>query len=575
MAIHDTRQALEKLILNDDVNVITISGVWGSGKTYLWDKLKDESQNEKIKNARYVSLYGLNDIKSVKEGLLRNMLGHDKHGNNIRRKLGNVTGYVKNVTSQFVKGVPAVLDFSDVALPFYLKDAIVVIDDIERLDKDLSLRQLMGFINEYVTQCQTRFLLIMNNERMTEENKNNWREMNEKIVDYELSHTITPEEAFDIGSAGHQLDYRDDLLKAIDTLNINNIRVIKKIINLCALILPSQSNLMPGALSRVIPSIVLTVAVYYKIVDWWGDINDYVTFMEKVNYISTFGHLPKKSTEKEKEAYSVIEGLGIIYVEGLISSIIIIIESALTKDAGVHDVIKSISDKEAELLAQKKYFSFHSNYYWDFNKSNEILLQEAKELFEDIRYLSPRDMAGLLDFMEKENVFANLVDKFQSEWTQHNVNKGKIFREEDLLTPDGEKIRDDIYSQVIIEPKAIVPHSGVKEALRNITENHSWGERQAAVFRSATVSSIKDEIYGMSGNELRTFIGDVAFISKPGMADTPGFSGIAYKLRQAADAIIAEKRNPRLCTVLSERLVRFVPSQNAAETGDDLKPETH
>jgi len=96
------------------------------------------------------------------------------------------------------------------------------------LEKELGIIQVMGFINEYISQYQTRFLLIMNMNEMSQENLNAWKVMNEKLVDFEVFHTISPSEAFNIAAEGHSIPHRSELKSAISILNIGNIRVIKK-----------------------------------------------------------------------------------------------------------------------------------------------------------------------------------------------------------------------------------------------------------------------------------------------------------------------------------------------------------
>jgi methylmalonyl-CoA mutase cobalamin-binding subunit len=40
MSIARTRERIEKLVLQDDAKVITISGLWGAGKTHIWHSIK-------------------------------------------------------------------------------------------------------------------------------------------------------------------------------------------------------------------------------------------------------------------------------------------------------------------------------------------------------------------------------------------------------------------------------------------------------------------------------------------------------------------------------------------------------
>lgn len=95
------------------------------------------------------------------------------------------------------------------------------------MEKELGVIKIMGFINEYISQYQTRFLLIMNLNEMSQENLNAWKVMNEKLVEVEVFHNISPGEAFKIAAEGHSIPHRKGLESAISILNIGNIRLIK------------------------------------------------------------------------------------------------------------------------------------------------------------------------------------------------------------------------------------------------------------------------------------------------------------------------------------------------------------
>lgn len=74
MSLEKTKKQLVELLGQSDNYVIALSGKWGTGKTHLWNEVKKESKDEKIKKALYVSLFGLSTVDQVKRKLMEGAL---------------------------------------------------------------------------------------------------------------------------------------------------------------------------------------------------------------------------------------------------------------------------------------------------------------------------------------------------------------------------------------------------------------------------------------------------------------------------------------------------------------------
>ena len=81
MSLKKTKERLILLLTEADNNVIAISGKWGTGKTHLWNEIKDSSKDAKVNNALYVSLFGLSNIDQIKRKLIEMAIpGVESHG---------------------------------------------------------------------------------------------------------------------------------------------------------------------------------------------------------------------------------------------------------------------------------------------------------------------------------------------------------------------------------------------------------------------------------------------------------------------------------------------------------------
>lgn len=97
MSLKKTKKQLIHLLGEADNRVIALSGKWGTGKTHLWNEVKSESEDERIKSSLYVSLFGLSSIDQVKRKLIETAIpGLDSRG-----------GMFDGLTNLFKVGVKA------------------------------------------------------------------------------------------------------------------------------------------------------------------------------------------------------------------------------------------------------------------------------------------------------------------------------------------------------------------------------------------------------------------------------------------------------------------------------------
>ena len=66
MTLKSTKVNLERLLLDKENKVVALSGLWGTGKSHLWDDVKASSADPAVKSALYVSLFGVADMATLK-----------------------------------------------------------------------------------------------------------------------------------------------------------------------------------------------------------------------------------------------------------------------------------------------------------------------------------------------------------------------------------------------------------------------------------------------------------------------------------------------------------------------------
>lgn len=267
MSLEKTKKQLIELLGNTDNKVIALSGKWGTGKTHLWNEVKTESKDEKVKNALYVSLFGLSSLDQVKRKLMEGALPDAAVGGGKLELIKNLLKSGVHAAATHYKALAAINDLNLLLMaPLALRERVIVIDDIERKHAKLGIDEVLGFIDEYSKEFKVRVVLILNDDQLATEGEQRtlWAKFREKLIDKEIKLSTTPEEAFIIATKLFASPkYEAAIKRAVLTCGLTNIRIIGKVIQAANQILADR-DLIDSIQVRVVPSIVFFAAIHYR-----------------------------------------------------------------------------------------------------------------------------------------------------------------------------------------------------------------------------------------------------------------------------------------------------------------------
>lgn len=164
---------------------IMINGDWGSGKTYyvkktLFPEIKniDSYAIDKKKNILkyeplYVSLYGVSDINDVfyKVQLELNPWMKSKIWTTAKNTFNKLSGFSKlSISKDDEKDFLSIFNIQ--------KNRVLFFDDLERIDKKLTLSSVLGQINHFTEQENIKVVIVCNNAKT----QTVFNKINEKTV---------------------------------------------------------------------------------------------------------------------------------------------------------------------------------------------------------------------------------------------------------------------------------------------------------------------------------------------------------------------------------------------------------
>lgn len=239
-------------MLNSDDRVAVIKGPWGVGKTHFWNEYiwsKIDKREVGFIAYSYVSLFGKSSLPELRKSIFHGATPLAKDAqieNSIDVQLQQANALVAklpwlrkakskfawlNKVSKHAENLPFASKYSGLIenIEYSLVDNyLICIDDIERKDSALSMREIMGLVDELVTRKNSKVVLIFNDNSFESScDIHQYESYREKVVDIELTHNPTIDKnlqlVFDVEDPAY-----NHVRNACIELDIRNVRVLKK-----------------------------------------------------------------------------------------------------------------------------------------------------------------------------------------------------------------------------------------------------------------------------------------------------------------------------------------------------------
>lgn len=553
MSLEKTKDQLVNQLKNKDNNVIALSGSWGTGKTHLWKEVKKESDDDKVKNAFYVSLFGLSSVDQIKRKLCESAIPGVESNGGLFDAVKKLMGSGMKALAQHYKALAALSDLNIVLMaPVLLRNSVIVIDDIERKHDKLGIDEVLGFIDEYSKEFHCRFVLVLNDDQLSSKGDQEklWSTFREKVIDQEIRLKTSPAEALAVALAIAPSKYAAALGKAVVTCGLNNIRVIVRVIRVANQIL-DDGDLEDAIQARVVPSIVLFSAIHYR------GLRDGPDFKFALNvgarHPSNFArNSEKESTPQEKREDDwrlLMNELNIRSCDEFESCLVNFLESGLFETEAIEAIIARYVQEKDAMAAREEARQFLTRVIWDHRASEAQLIADAAQF---------QSNAGLLD--------AFTVTELQSALTDMagGVDLGEAIVDRwiaDFKATKPTEVNDDNPFEKPLHPKiqelfaeinaAVHSNTTVIDACMHVVKNRSWGLMQEMALQRATAADFEMAIRGIEDLDvLRGFMRQMIVMRLNSETYDKHFGSAAKRFMEACRAIASDAASPRLSSLI-------------------------
>ncbi|MGP1715805.1 MAG: P-loop NTPase fold protein [Methylophilus sp.] len=556
MSLKKAKDQLFELLSTNDCNVIALSGKWGTGKTHLWNEIDRDLTRGNNSPSLYVSLFGVSTIDEIKRKLLESAFPNVEGNEDVFSSFKNVLKVGIKAAAEHYKALAALTDINLLLLaPVYLKEKTIVIDDIERKNHKLEEDEVLGFIDEYSKRHGCRFILILNENRLGGNGGQNnlWATFREKVIDHEIKLNTSADEAFAIAISLVHSIYESELKRAFITCRLTNIRIIIKAIKVANHILGKQP-LDPIIQARMIPSIVLFSAIYYKGVEDGPDFNFVLNIVRA--RVANLLNDSKEQSEDDliKSRWStLVHEMGIHSCDEFEFLLVDFLESGILEKSRFDEVITRYKNETNKLEANNKARKFLEDLYWNHFLSNEKLVSQSKKLVKLAGLLNATNVSEVVEYLEKlpggeitaqkilkgwlENFKANPPIQTTFETTTYYHNNGIH------LHPDISKAYQDLQATV-------KENTSIFDACLHIIDNNGWGSIQTFAFERSTVEEFDKTIRTLSIKNLRLFMAQMIDMSIKRQTFDRHFANGINNFLIACKNISEDQKSPRLATLI-------------------------
>lgn len=561
MSLEKTKDELVQALSDNDNKVIALSGKWGIGKTYLWEQVKHSSNDPKVQNALYASLFGVSSIDQIKLKLIQSAAKSPEDYPTLFKSIKQGCRTAVKALEGFHKVFAALNDIGLLVAPVMLRDRILVLDDIERKNDKLGIDEVLGFIDEFTRQHGSRVVLILNDDQI--DKREIWNVLREKVIDQELRLTTSAAEAFEIGSGFVNSQWAVQIQSAIEVCGVTNIRIIRKVIKAVDRILGDRQGLSAAVLSRVIPSTVLLASTHYKGIEDGPDFEFILSIEAERNapYARTLNaYLGGKETGEEKEETQeekrksrwkeLLDRLRIYRCDEYERLVIEFLQSGLLSVEKLTAVIDRYVEEAGVMEercrcqeAQQQCCEFLGRVFWapDRLVTDEQLLKEAEAIVEKSALLDCYKVTSLHDALVTIPGGETLVGKTIDLWV--DAFKEKDLQEIDFRTFPYQPVHPRILEKVTaLKTKAEIDTSACKDGF--------WKNQRA--MQTASIDDFESAIRqaALVPDDFQKFIYDMLELCADKAANVSHFGSAMDNFTAACRRIAQDADSPRLARIV-------------------------
>jgi len=504
------KKTLDSFFNKKEFSVLVLRGAWGIGKTYLWENYIREKISKKEINQTaysYVSLFGLHGLSELKSRIfsvgeilktekeveqelktssenenriLRILLDTKSSGLSSLRFWGQKIQNAKLLPQS--KGFSSIIDLVEYSL---INNYLICLDDIERKEDNLTIRQIMGFIDEVGKRKKCKIVLILNDKTLNQRDLEEFNKYREKVIDLEIEYHPSIRDNL-LKCFKPDYFFLEDLLNVFQILRVSNIRIFKKF----KWSISKIQNLIDATEISLQKQVLIRLAVFC-----WGFFNSESRLsllfisnsIKETSWFSILSDPEEKEvlTDEEKEWRSIASVLG-LFPTSYDGYLISMLTDGYLNEEDFKVEINKANREEQINVTQMKLREAWDIYSSSFDDDVEQLKSAIRNILDtDLSKINLSDFSQAIDLLEE---YGDNVDDYIDRYIAINL--------EDLTNSDpkdflgARKITNRLLEQKTQELINSSMVFNIDDILSKLADGYGWRQKEINFLSSLTEEKI-------------------------------------------------------------------------------------
>lgn len=536
---------IKRFLRDDRAEVLCLKGKWGVGKTFAWRKWLAETGADgtlKSKSYAYVSLFGLNSLDSLKYSIFEAtvtpehlLTGPDVSTVNALVRKGFDLGRKSKNLLEPILALAGAKDGGEALFRsayMLVKNQLVCLDDLERAGEGLAQRDVLGLASALKEQRNCKVVLLLNDEEMALDQKQEFERQLEKVVDVPLVFDPNPQEAAAI-ALSDDTELHEMLRKRTIRLGIVNIRVIKKVERLAARVYAILTGLNEQVIEKAIASVVIGgwAELQPKEAPAFETLKSYnrLVMSLKAGEGGNDEERPKWADRLENYEFTHTDDLDLIIFEG--------VQNGFFDEQKLRDAARELEVSIEQNSRDNSYARAWDQYWYDLSVPDDKLLKDIqKGALENLTIISPVNLSGTAGLLREAGMHAE-ADDLIDRYVEARQDEGKAFF--DLYAHhfmSNDKPDPRLAAEFESKRTAFVDARDPREVLVHIAAQQGWNEEDVELLASLTAQQLVTMFDAIKGPELRRSIQFAHTLARSGDENSEALRG---NLKEAMKAMAA------------------------------------
>jgi hypothetical protein len=271
--------------------------------------------------------------------------------------------------------------------------------------------------------------------------------------------------------------YRDAIFRLVDALQINNIRVLRRILRLVDEFLIGWPDLPSEVQGRVLPTLVLYPAVFFKGVSSPPSLERLVKF-DSLRHDAERAQNQDRGQENDRIA-ELLKLVGVVEQDSFEVEIARALVSGIPDDDAISKIIAGYLDHRDRLVLAEKIDEFFYALRWDPQTSREASLEQLRALEQDSELIDPNRMTRLAE-IAAELGDRELGERMVRKWADGFMAHPPEMRDEpdEVFDRRGREYHPEIAAAFEQVRRAQNPLPTPIEAMLEMVKLHGYEQRQ-------------------------------------------------------------------------------------------------